>query len=254
MINENFEQITEMVSNLPIPGEYSYRTGTLPPMVQPAGIETSGAITAPGDFFRAKYKAGDKLTNENVIFRYTDMLVKYNMEEGTIEFLEDIASTNASSRVNGKLRMNKDLKALSINTQKVYTSQQLADVLKFNRLLFDNSDDCMNIVSKLKKFSAQISTQIVNSNDNQGNKNLTFAQNVATELNLSFVLHCDIFTGIYSNVKFKVDIEFDLRDKTIEFWLVSTELKELIDQRTKDIIDDQLISFKTVGVPCIQIG
>jgi hypothetical protein len=244
--------LPEEIMKFTEPGHYLYRNGKLPEPIISAGKDTNGVITAPADFFKAKYVNGDMLTNENVLFRFTDMLVSYSIEDGTVFYEENIASNEGSTKIKGSLKLNPDLKVLGINTQKTYTSQALADVLKFNRLLFKSPDECMNMVSKLKKFSATIATEIVNSNDNQGNKNLSYAQKIATEMNLSFTLSCTLFSGRTEAITFKVDIEFDLRDKAIEFWLVSVELKEIMDTTKEVIVLDEVSIFKNKGVPCIQ--
>ena len=244
----------EQTINVEGPGPYTFRTGSLPAIIESSGQTTKGTITAAAEFFKAKYVAGDKDSDEKRKFYFTDMLVVYNISSGELDFSENIATTEKGSNIKSSLVVNPDLNTLQINSQKTYTNQQLADVLKFNRLLFESSDECMNMVTKLKKFSATVTSEIINENDNQGNKKLMYAQKLAHELNLSFTLNCAIFVGVKNVSKFKVDIEFDIRDKSIEFWLTSVEMKEIMDQAKELIITEQLKPFIEKGVPCIQIG
>ncbi len=237
------------------PGSYTFLTGAAPEEFIQKNTEHTGVITAPTDFFVTKHvltrqDAGNITVTD---FNFADMLVKFSLSEGWIEYIENNSTTEKGAVIKGKIYTFPGLKELGINTQKTYTSQTLADKLKFSRSLFQSSDECMNMVTKLKKFTATINTEIDNIDDKQGNKKIAFAQKISHELDLTFTLSCPIVSGTGDKKTFKVEIMFDLRDKAIEFWLESVELKEISDSFLESEITKLLEPFKIQGVPIIQI-
>ena len=110
----------------------------------------------------------------------------------------------------------------------------------------------MNIVTKLKNFTAEVSQKIDAIDDKQGTKQLSFMQKVSHEVQLYFILSTPVILGATRSLKFKVDIHFDLRDKAVEFWLESVELKEATDQIKTDIISEQIDRFQKL-IPVIEL-
>jgi len=246
----NFETSTlETIEPLNGPGEYIYRTGDAPVLITQKNQTHEGVISAPFNFYSDKY-----LLNKADIFQKKDMLVKFSLQDKVIVFTENNSTTENCTTIKGHLKYDPDLLKMGINSNKTYTSQQLADLLKFNRSLFESSDECMNLVTKLKNFTASVTNEINNIDDKQGTKTIGFAQKIKHELNLSFVLKCTVFIGVNETAKFKVEIMFDLRDKAIEFWLESVELKEISDHQINDIIQNEIKHFIQNDIPTIQIG
>ena len=215
------------------------RTGTLPDPIIKKNNSFSGAITAPFDFFDGKYN-----DNESHDFPYDGMLVTYSMKNRKIIFIENNTTDEGGTTVTGTLNLNDTLENIfHINKGKIFTSKELANVINMNRSLFFDKEQAFEMVSKLRGFNAQISGEIVNKNDNQGSKQIGMSQLTTTNIDLKFILNCNIFSHETEKRKFLVDIGFDVRDKQVDFWLESVELKEFIDESTNTLIIEQLTLF-----------
>jgi len=243
----NSENILKDNAIFGAPGEYDIRTGALNNVEQHKSSTYTGVISAPYDFFHKKY---------NILgcqdFDKFQMLVTYSIDKGSITFIENNTTDKGAAVITGKIELNPQLAKLGINTQKTYTSQQLADLLKFHRILFHDSDECMNIVTKLKNFVADVNTHIEDINDKQGTKSSAYAHKISHQLNLTFVLSAPVMTAGQS-VKFKVEIMFDIRDKAIEFWLESVELKEIFDAEKNESIKSEIAQFNAAEIPTIEL-
>lgn len=181
------------------------------------------------------------------------MLVTYNLHKGEIIFNDNVVDDSGRAKIVGKLTEFRDLDRLSINQDYKYTTQKLSDVLKMSGSLFRDRSECMELVNSLRNFSVEIGHVISESNDTKGNKLSSFAQNVSAKFKLSFILKCNIFSGVEDKKEFKVEILCDVRDKALELWLESVELKEIIDSEKEKTIISELVHFKS-KVPIIQIG
>ena len=226
-------------------GNVNFRTGTLHPPVKSTNLSVSGLINAPAEFFNKKIYGE---------FAHNDMLVTYDLDSGVVVFQDNVVNDAGSSKITGKLSAFRDLDKLGINQDQKYTTQQLSDKLKMSSSLFSDRTECMKLVSSLRNFSAKIGHDMSEMNDTKGNKMNTMVQSVKTDFDLNFVLSCQIFAGVQEKKKFKVEIHCDVRDKALELWMESMELKEIIDEEKEKIIRNVLVPFQEAGVPIVQIG
>lgn len=237
-------------AGLNTPGTYTLLTGDADKQFYQKSAKHETVITGPADFFCRKHNDQNKPISD--VFAFHDMLLTFSISKGEIIFIENNSTDEPCTTITGKLHFNKDLESLNINKNYKYTSQQLADVLKFNRRLFADPDECMNIVTKLKNFTAEISQKIDAIDDKQGTKQISFMQKVSHEVQLHFILSTPVILGAARSLKFKVDIHFDLRDKAVEFWLESVELKEATDSLKTVIITEQIDRFEKL-IPVIEL-
>ena len=93
----------------------------------------------------------------------------------------------------------------------------------------------------------EIEREIEDSNDFKGNKKQLFEQEVRTDLKLDFKLKIPIYEGEAVAV-FSVDINFDVSDARVVFWLESPELRELELKEANAIIDRELKRFKSLTI------
>ena len=149
-------------------------------------------------------------------FAHNDMLVMYDLDKGVVIFEDNVVNDAGSSKITGT--------------------------------------ECMKLVSSLRNFSAKIGHDLSEMNDTKGNKMNTMVQSVKTDFDLNFVLSCQIFAGVQSKKTFKVEILCDVRDKALELWMESMELKEIMDEEKEKIIRNVLVPFQEAGVPIVQIG
>ena len=226
-------------------GNVNFRTGTLHPPIKSTNLSVNGLINAPAEFFNKKIYGE---------FAHNDMLVRYDLDKGVVIFEDNVVNDAGSSKITGTLSMFRDLDRLGINQDQKYTTQQLSDKLKMSSSLFSDRTECMKLVSSLRNFSAKIGHDLSEMNDTKGNKMNTMVQSVKTDFDLNFVLSCQIFAGVQSKKTFKVEILCDVRDKALELWMESMELKEIMDEEKEKIIRNVLVPFENRKVPIVQIG
>lgn len=226
------------------------RTGSLSNIPVPKKNQFEGCITAPADFYKAKYfkQAGSTLQ----LYPTTGMLVSYSKKDASIIFMENIYDDGGGTSVVGKLKLDTDLASLKINENFIYTPKELSDKLKMLSTLFDKREGWLNIVKNLKNFTAEATKKLEEADDDKGNKTSNAVQTLKTSFDLHFDLNCNIFTGVSLKKTFRVEINADVRSKAMDLWLESVELKEIIDQEVSHVIGEELERFG--DVPSIQIA
>lgn len=225
------------------PGMYSFRIGEAQTIESQKNIEIFGTIDGP--FIWATKKINQDNTNSHIVYEYSpDPFIRLEIDEREV---------SGNTSITGRLIQNNDLKKFSINDGFKRTPTELANLLKMNRILFSDRDQSMKLVSNLEKFKIKVEQELEDSKNFQGNKKYLFEQNVKHEIDLSFSLNSSIFQGSDKH-RFKVEIMFDVRDKAVEMWLESVELKELQDATFEKLINEQLELFRVnfPEIPLIQ--
>ncbi|MFZ1704323.1 MAG: hypothetical protein WAT79_08245 [Saprospiraceae bacterium] len=210
------------------------RTGSLSNLPVPKKGSIDGCITAPADFYNAKYfkqKGG-----EGLLYPSTGMLLSYSKKDASITYSENVYDDGGGMVVTGKLKLDSDLSSLNINENHVYTNKELSDKLKMLSVLFEDRSGWSKIVSSLKNFHADVTKKLEEADDDKGNKTMNYVQTLKTSFDLDFVLNCNIFTGVEMKKSFKVEINADVRSKAVDLWLESVELKEIIDQAVDQVL------------------
>lgn len=138
--------------------------------------------------------------------------------------------------VKGKLKLHPDLLKFNINQGTTYTTFELSDFIKMNRHYFENKDVAMRLVSDLRNFEGKVNKDVEMKADTRANQKLLIHQVVESNIPSSFILCLPVFVG---QPKLRLEVEINI---TADFscTLISPDLKQLIDEETKIIIDDQL--------------
>ena len=230
------------------------RTGDLPQQPVPKKYLLNGCITAPADFFNSKYYPESKRQAETVEtgFNYplNGMLVQYSKKDKAIVYHENIFNDVGGVTITGTLKLDPDLESLRINDNFIYTPSELSQKLKMLSLLFDNRDNWIDLVKNLKNFTAEANKKLEEINDDKGNKSHNFIQTLKTSFDLHFTINCNLFIGVPLKKSFKVEINADARSNSVELWLESVELKELIDKEVEYVIMEEVKRF--VDTPTVQ--
>ena len=213
--------------------ELVIREGEALPLRQPELISIEGTIDAPAEFLnkRGTEEVNDK--DSHVVFSYEKMMIRLTVHEGTAWPIVII----------GQLKLNPELKKFGINEQKKFTIKDLKQFLKMNKYFFADQDESIKIISNLEKFRASVNTQIEQEANGRGDKKEHFEVKVDSNLDMVFTLNMPVFVG-QSNNKFQIEICFDVRDKSIEIWLDSAELQQIILSGRESIIKKALEPFK----------
>jgi len=213
-------------------GEIIIRTGSALP-VEPERNESFNTILkGPAIFYHNKSK--------NYVWTRAHLLVDRKNYKLTLNTGEH--ESHGVATVTGKLNPNGELGAFKINTMKTWTAKELSDFLKMRRFFFTDREENMKIVQSLNDIKLRVVKEIESSNDFKGQKKHHFEQSVQHEFKLSFTLNIPIFYGTDPST-FKVDINLDVTDAGVQFWLESVELKELEQDMVDRLIDTELSKF-----------
>ena len=142
--------------------------------------------------------------------------------------------------IDSVIELNPDLSAFNINTGKKYSAFELADFIKMNRHLFESKAVAMELVSALKNIKANVNKAIEASRDDRGNKRALIDQVVESNIPEVFNIELPVFKGCGKVV---VPIEVVL-DESLDCMLLSPDLKQIIAEESKILIDNELDKVK----------
>jgi len=212
-------------------GTVVLREGVAPSLVEKKGFTYSGNIKSVADWVEGKKANQYKFENSNATLLVGDKSLELILSEDT---------PLLSTKVEGQLKTFADLLKFGINQEdKIYTNKQLSRLLKMNRFYFPDKDENMQIVTNLNKFKASVTRELEDSNDFKGNKKILFEEQIKSDLKLSFKLSIPLFEG-EENKTFAVDINFDITDARVGYWLESADLRELEMSERNKIIDREV--------------
>lgn len=144
--------------------------------------------------------------------------------------------------IQGKLKLHPDLEKFNINSGKSYSTFELSDFIKMNRHYFENKEYAMKLVSELRNFEGKVNRDLEAKTDERGNKRALINQVVESNIPLGFFLELPIFVG---QEKTRLEVEINI-NSSFECFLISPDLKQLIDLESKSILDEQLNKIKVL--------
>jgi hypothetical protein len=224
--------------------EIVIRRGEALPLQKPKAITLSGTIGAPSAYFTQRFLAHNLMDVKKILVRWS-RLEKY------ITFCEDPTDTQAA-QIDGLLRSNPELAAFGINSDKTFELVKMRDFLRVRRHLFASADAHNVIMDSLKKFSVKLDTTIKNENDNRGNTDVGAKTIATTDIPLDFTLSMPLFIGS-GKESFKVEIAFEVRSAGASFWFISTELPELLEKSSEDLLAKELEVFRQAGCAVLEV-
>ncbi len=209
--------------------------------VEPEKVEISGTIKAPGDFFENRKSKHDPLKCH----------VLFNKLEGTITLVTDEQYGKKNHVIKGKVIENPELLAFKINQKQnaYWLPKELMDFLYLNRSHFQEQEVHTKIMTSLLTFKAKISHEIEDTTNQRGNDTQVRITKLENEFAESFTLSIPIYKG-QGKSTFKVDVFCRVRDKSVEFWFQSIELKDIQTGAIDSIMLEQLKRFE--GIVCIE--
>jgi hypothetical protein len=108
-----------------------------------------------------------------------------------------------------------------------------------NRFFFADKEKHMRIVSNLQTFRLSAQKTIEAQNDNQGNAKDLYEIKSDSNIDLSFEVLMPVYIGQPAK-KFKVEVQYKVRERAIEVWLESPECAELLKADAEGIINKEL--------------
>ncbi len=213
--------------------ELIIRMGDAMPIEIPKGLRVVGAINGPSEFWK-KRKMDHNTQKCHVTF---------DRNEGRISLHINEMSEKEGHIIGGKVTLNPDLKAMLINSTKMFTCKELMDHLKFNRVLFADKEVNSKIVNQLQMFKAKVVNEKENSDDYKGTQKNVNNFQLETSFEAIFKLTCPIFKG-GENKTFNVEVLVSVSDADVVYWLESRELKELESSEKWNVLESELKHFE----------
>lgn len=209
--------------------------GAAPKQINDIHYSLQGAITCVRDF----------LSKSTQVYLEYDPIVKVDMSDSTIQYVSNTINDGQTITVKGKLIVHHVLRELHINnSNKIYTLNDLKRLLKQNRRIFSDKDKHLALLSNLTNFKASVQKHMEDANDSKGNITNNYTQQLQHEYNLTFELITPIYEG-YPEKKFQVEINVEVREKAIEFWLESIELYEILQDDKEQIMGENILDIIT---------
>lgn len=207
------------------------------PLKEPKIITISGDIHSVANFINnRKTGHGSQLIDMN------KAVVTVDKSNKTIVLQLD-PENHYGATITAKLEESDELKQFGINKGNRYNRKSLLDLIRFNRLFFEDKVQHAQVMTGLYKLRVKSETEIQQEKDNQGNKrNLLDVKTVDDGgLVKEFNLTLPLFKG-FSNQNITVEICFEVLNGDVSFWLESIGLKEAMDASVDGILAKELES------------
>jgi hypothetical protein len=221
--------------------ELVLRTGEAEKIVYPKGINITGILAAPYQFFEGRVNILDP----------EKCHLEIQKDNGVIEFHILDTDPHSTSKIKGQLTTDGYFRQWGINTEKRWSVSQFLKHVKMQRAFFSEPSECDSIVSSLQQWNAKVETVIKQHNDNAGNS-LSMLERKVSEIGLktTFSLTIPIFQG-YENQKFTVEIGLDPKNTQVDLYLFSNDLFSLEIDHREALIERELAKF--ADFPCSKV-
>ena len=219
-------------------GELIIRTGSAEKAIDLTSVEISGNINCPADYLS---KRGAEIAKNSHI--------TVDHEKGIIVIREN-ENSPIGSVITGTLELHPNFDKWGINKGKVYSSLDLAQMVKMNRFMFPSTQEAMTLVGVFQNLKVKVEKEIELSDDKRGN---TTSKRVQAVQNMSipegFTIKCPLFKG-FDPVE--ISVEISINAESLEIQLVSPGANDMIESTRESIISDQVKEISTT-VPAIPI-
>lgn len=207
------------------------------PLKEPKIINISGDIHSVSNFINNR-----KEGHSSQAIDQKKAVVVVDKENKTISLQLD-PENHYGGIITGKLEQSKELQQFAINTSKRYNRKELLDLIRFNRLFFEDKNEHARVISGLYKLRIKSETEIQQEKDNQGNKRTLHDVKTVDDNGMvkEFTLTIPLFKG-FAAQKITVEICFELLNGDVSFWLESVGLKEATDGAIDGILSEELKS------------
>ncbi len=199
------------------------RTGELPKIETKKGVHYSGTLESVVDFAKKR------------VFDEQEAHLEINYSEGTAT-LTTREQYESGITVKGSLIPGNVLSKFGINTEKIYSLESFAKLVRMNRLYFKDQDNSA-LLASIERFNATRKIQLKNENDRRGNVNASLVAECQQTISESFFLDIPIFEG-YPKSVVKVDVYTEVSDNGVKIQLESVDLNEQIEAKRENLLKD----------------
>ena len=132
------------------------------------------------------------------------------------------------------------------NPEAAFAPAKLGQLLRLNRGIFADKEECMRLVSVLKNFVANAKAEIQKQKDPSGSTADVYRCQVESNLPKSFTVNIPIFKG---TAKQAIEVEFDhyLVNGEVLLQLVSPGANEVAEEYRDMCLDEVLAKIKNIA-------
>lgn len=136
-----------------------------------------------------------------------------------------------------------ELAQFGINTATRYDRKRLLDLIRFNRLYFEDKVQHALLIAGLYKLRIKTEAEIEQEKDGRGNKRNLHDVKTVDEGGMlkEFTINIPLFKG-FNKQLVTVEVCFEVINGDVSFWLESVGLKEASDAAVDGIFKDELLS------------
>jgi len=247
-------QIPENVTiNVAQPGVHELRFGEAAKVLAAQKVTVNGNIKSPLEWFKKKYLHND----ESCFFGGFDRRLVSNDEchvvvdtkAGSVLLVIQEYS-EARQEIKGELLPHYAMDIFPINTDKKLTLTDLRSLIQRNAYWFADADKHTKLLTDLQNFKVSLSKDIVNTNDNKGNMEMSAKiTTLLKDISLDFSLKMPVYVGTDPQT-FAVETYIDTDGSNAYYQLVSPALlkikEELKDQELKAALGDMEKEFAII--------
>lgn len=159
--------------------------------------------------------------------------------------------TTLCNIVTGWLLFHPDFTKWGINTDKRYSSHDLAMMIRMNRFMFESAEAAMTLVTIFQTLKVKVNKAVELSDDKRGNRTDMRSQIVESmSIPETFKINVPIYRG-FSPVAISIEILIDA--DTLEISLISPQVNDIINDTTGSIMLELegLILKETPGIAIV---
>lgn len=225
------------------PIEVVYRIGNAPkaiealPTKEPIKVKVSGVISTPFDWLEKRIDTVDQ-KKANILVDREKMTITLTVNEDD-EYKKGVLS--------GSVELSDSYLKLGINNpEAAFAPAKLGQLLRLNRGIFADKEECMRLVSVLKNFVANAKAEIQKQKDPSGSTADVYRCQVESNLPKSFTVNIPIFKG---TAKQAIEVEFDhyLVNGEVLLQLVSPGANEVAEEYRDMCLDEVLAKIKNIA-------
>lgn len=232
------------------------RKGEALPMREPEAVNLTGTIDAPARWVESKQRLNHKEaynggnTDESSIVEENgnNSRVMVYRENGTVVLIENETSYYRNT-IEGRLCTSEKYDKFGINSGDYKNPQDMADFFKMNRTCFASVAEANSLVSLLRNFEANVTSQMKDLDDRRGNITQLRQQVVQSNLPDSFTLTMPIFNGL---PKQSIEVEVWIDPATYGCTLISAQAEDLKVELADKAIDEVIERIREAA-PAITI-
>lgn len=225
------------------PIEIIHRVGDAPKAVEslatkaPIKTSVSGVISTPYDWLEKRIDTVDQ-KRANIQVSRDKMTITLTVNEDDEYTKGTLVGSVEFSEIFEKLGIN--------NAEAAFAPAKLGQLLRLNRSVFADKEDCMKLVSVLKNFVANAKAEIQKQKDPSGSTADVYRCQVESNLPKSFTVKIPIFKG---TAKSSIEVEFDhyLLNGEVLLQLVSPGANEVTEEYRDRCLDEVLDKIRNIA-------